>query len=110
LSSQEMEEINKIKPCDKVKVGERTGEVISVEPRATSSIIKVAFEDGLPKTFISPPTKIEKILSPLERLKESLFDPPFLFDLNFEAHRLSLAYGRSLYSSRRSRSYSSWDW
>jgi len=77
---------------DKVKVGERTGEVISVEPRATSSIIKVAFEDGLPKTFISPPTKIEKILSPLERLKQNLFDPPILFALHFEAHRLSLAY------------------
>ena len=55
-------------------------------------IKKVAFEEGPVKVFVSPPTKIDKILSPLERLENEVFDPPDYFDLHFEAMRLSLAY------------------
>jgi len=83
---------HELKVGDKVRVGERIGEIVRVDKRRTSTIIKVAFEEGPVRDFVSPPTKIEKILSPLERLENRTFDPPSRFDLHFEATRLSLAY------------------
>ncbi|MBU1488011.1 hypothetical protein KKH56_08210 [bacterium] len=46
---------------DKVKVGERIGEVIKIDHRPSASILKVAFCEGPARDFVSPPTKIEKI-------------------------------------------------
>ena len=77
---------------DKVRVGGRIGEVIRLNHRGNCTVVKIAFEEGPAKNFVSPPTKIEKIFSPLERLQNGNFDPPIYFDLNFEATRLSLAY------------------
>ena len=77
---------------DKIRVGEKIGEVIRVNRHGTSTIIKVAFEEGPAKSFVSPPTKVEKIFSPLEKLEKGVFDSPSRFDLHFEAVRLSLAY------------------
>ncbi|NWF98271.1 MAG: hypothetical protein HXY52_04960 [Nitrospirae bacterium] len=77
---------------NKVKVGDKVGEIIRIDYRGSSTIVKVAFEEGPSKDFVCPPTKIEKILSPLEKIQNNNFDPPILFDLNYEANRLSLAY------------------
>jgi len=52
----------------------------------------VAFPQGSPKTFFSPPTKLEKVKDPLTRLKELDFDPPYKFDLLTLATQLSLAF------------------
>ena len=57
---------------DKVKVGERIGEVVKIDHRPSASILKVAFCEGPARDFVSPPTKIEKILSPLERLEANI--------------------------------------
>ncbi|NWF76324.1 MAG: hypothetical protein HXY53_07150 [Nitrospirae bacterium] len=78
-----MESLFKI--CDKVKVGDKVGEIIRLDYRGSSTIVKVAFEEGPSKDFVCPPTKIEKI-------QNNNFDPPILFDLNYEAPHLSLAY------------------
>ncbi|MFQ6094228.1 MAG: helicase, partial [bacterium] len=83
---------SELKIGDKVRVGERIGEVIRLDDREKTVIIKVAFEEGPVRDFVSPPTKIEKILSPLERLENSTLDPLCRFNLHFEALRLSLAY------------------
>lgn len=77
---------------DKVRVGDKIGEVILLDLRSSSTIVKVAFEEGPAKNFVSPPTKIEKILSPLEQIRNNKFDLPIFFDLHYEATRLSLAY------------------
>ncbi|HEX9665296.1 MAG TPA: helicase, partial [Thermodesulfobacteriota bacterium] len=77
---------------DKVRVGEKIGEIIKIDHRGNTSIFKVAFEEGPAKDFVSPPTKIDKILSPLEQLQKNIFDSPLHFDLHYEATRLSLAY------------------
>jgi SNF2 family DNA or RNA helicase len=82
---------NLLKIGDKVRVGDRIGEIIRIDYGSTT-IVKVAFEEGPSKDFVSPPTKIEKILSPLEQIQNNKFDPPILFDLHYEATRLSLAY------------------
>ncbi len=81
-----------LKTGDKVRVGDRIGEVIRLDNRGSSTIVKVAFEEGPAKDFVCPPTKIEKILSPIELIQNKKFDPPILFDLHYEAIRLSLAY------------------
>lgn len=81
-----------LKVGDKVRVGDRIGEVIRLEQRGGSTIIKVAFEEGPAKDFVSPPTKVEKILSPIEQIQNNKFDSPLHFDLHYEAIRLSLAY------------------
>lgn len=81
-----------LKIGDKVRVGDRIGEVIRLDRRGGSIIIKVAFEEGPAKDFVCPPSKIEKILSPIEQIQNNKFDPPILFDLHYEATRLSLAY------------------
>jgi len=81
-----------LKIGDKVRVGDKVGEVIRLDQRATSTIIKVAFEEGPAKDFVCPPTKIEKILSPIEQIQNNKFDSPIHFDLHYEAIRLSLAY------------------
>jgi len=83
---------NEFKIGDTVRIGERVGEVIKIDPRVNATIIKIAFEEEPVRDFVSPPTKIEKILSPLEQLQHSIFDSPIHFDLHFEAMRLSLAY------------------
>jgi len=77
---------------DKVKVGDKIGDIIRLDHRGSFAIVKVAFEEGPSKDFVCPPTKIEKILSPIEQIQNNKFDPPILFDLNYEATRLSLAY------------------
>jgi len=85
-----MESILKI--GDKVRVGDRIGEVIRLDPKGSSTVIKVAFEEGPAKDFVCPPTKVEKILSPIEQIENNKFDSPIHFDLHYEAIRLSLAY------------------
>ncbi|MBI4228564.1 MAG: DEAD/DEAH box helicase, partial [Deltaproteobacteria bacterium] len=77
---------------DKVRVGEKIGDIIKIQHRGNASIFKVAFEEGPAKDFVSPPTRIDKILSPLEQLQNNIFDSPLHFDLHYEAIRLSLAY------------------
>ena len=77
---------------DRVRVGGKLGAVVAVEPRPRATIYTIAFTKGLPQKFISPPTTIEKIYSPIELLKSTDFDSPIRFDLHFEASRLSLAY------------------
>jgi len=77
---------------DRVRVGGKLGAVVAVEPRPRATIYTIAFTKGLPQKFISPPTIIEKIYSPIELLKSTDFDSPIRFDLHFEASRLSLAY------------------
>jgi len=81
-----------LKISDRVKVGGKLGTVIAVEPRPQATIYTIAFTEGPPQKFITPPTAIEKIYSPIELLKSGDFDPPVNFDLHFEANRLSLAY------------------
>jgi SNF2 family DNA or RNA helicase len=81
-----------LKIGDKVRVGDKIGEVIRLEQRGGSTIIKVAFEEGPAKDFVCPPTKVEKILSPIEQIQNNKFDSPIHFDLHYEAIRLSLAY------------------
>jgi superfamily II DNA or RNA helicase len=81
-----------LKIGDKVRIGERIGEVIKLDERSASTIVKVAFEEGPVKDYVSPPTKIEKILAPLEQLQNNRLDSPLNFDLHYEAIRLSLAY------------------
>jgi superfamily II DNA or RNA helicase len=81
-----------IKIGDKVRIGDRIGEVIRIDNRGSSTIIKAAFEEGPAKDFVCPPTKIEKILSPIEQVQNNKFDSPIVFDLHYEANRLSLAY------------------
>lgn len=77
---------------DRVRIGEKIGEVVKIGVRGNATIIKVAFEEGPARDFVSPPSKTEKILSPLEQLQNNIFDSSFHFDLHFEAMRLSLAY------------------
>jgi len=48
----------------KVRIGEKIGEIIRLEQRGNSTIIKVAFEEDPAKDYVCPPTKIEKVLSP----------------------------------------------
>lgn len=81
-----------IKIGDKVRVGDKIGEVIRLDERASSTIVKVAFDEGPAKDFVCPPTKLEKILSPIEQIQNNKFDPPTHFDLHYEAIRLCLAY------------------
>jgi SNF2 family DNA or RNA helicase len=81
-----------LKVGDKVRVGDKIGEAIRLEQRGSSTIIKVAFEEGPAKDFVCPPTKVEKILSPIEQIQNNKFDSPIHFDLHYEAIRLSLAY------------------
>lgn len=75
---------------DKVRVGDKIGEIIRIDYRGNSTVIKVAFDEGPAKDFVSPPTKIEKILSPLEQFQNNKLDSSILFDLHYEATRLSL--------------------
>ena len=77
---------------DKVRVGNKMGEIIKLDQRGKFTVVKVAFAEGPAKDFVSPPTKIEKIFSPLEKLQNAVFELPIYFDLHFEATRLSLAY------------------
>ncbi|PIV22587.1 MAG: hypothetical protein COS40_05625 [Deltaproteobacteria bacterium CG03_land_8_20_14_0_80_45_14] len=85
-----MESILKI--GDKVRVGDKIGKIIRLNQRDSSTIIKVAFGEGPAKDFVYPPTKAEKILSPIEQIQNNKFDSPIHFDLHYEAIRLSLAY------------------
>ena len=75
-SRKNMDSILKI--GDKVRVGDKIGEAIRLEQRATSTIIKVAFEEGPAKDFVCPPTKVEKILSPIFAFHRHHYSPsPF---------------------------------
>jgi len=79
---------------DRVKVFDQIGEVIKVEGSLSSKVdkITIAFTEGPPKTYLSPPTEIKKIPSPIELILSGNFYSPTKFDLNFSANRLSLAY------------------
>ncbi len=77
---------------DQVRVGGKLGAIIAMESRPKATIYTIAFPEGPPKKFLSPPTIIEKIYSAIELLKSGNFDSPVKFDLHFEAARLSLAY------------------
>ncbi|MGB7293208.1 MAG: hypothetical protein WBD99_13625 [Thermodesulfobacteriota bacterium] len=45
---------------DKVRVGDKIGDVIKIDHRGNATIFKVAFEEGPAKDFVSPPIKILK--------------------------------------------------
>ncbi|MFX0198361.1 MAG: helicase-related protein [Candidatus Hodarchaeota archaeon] len=77
---------------DKVRIGSEIGEVIKIDRYDKSTCFRVAFKEGPPKSFFSPPTEIEKISDPVSRLKSWDFDPPFKFDLLTRATQLSLAF------------------
>jgi len=77
---------------DRVRVGGKLGTVIAIESRSKVTIYTIAFPEGPPRKFLSPPTVIEKVYSPEELLKSCNFDSSVKFDLHFEATRLSLAY------------------
>jgi hypothetical protein len=79
-----------LKIGDKVKVGDKIGDIIRLDYRGSSAVVKVAFEEGPAKDFVCPPTKIEKILTPLEQIQNNRFDSPILFDLHYEVTCLSL--------------------
>lgn len=60
---------------DRVKIGERQGEVFKITPLPNGSKeYRIAFDEGPPQSFICPPQVIEKVFSPIERLKHRDFD------------------------------------
>lgn len=77
---------------DKARIGDRIGEVIKIEKHGDAILYRIAFSEGAPQSFFSPPTEIEKVDSPLERLKNLDFDPAYKFDLLTRANQLSLAF------------------
>lgn len=81
-----------IKVGDKVRLGSEIGEVIKIDQYDKTICYRIAFEEGAPRSFFSPPTEIEQISDPLTRLKNWDFDPPFKFDLLTRAIQLSLAF------------------
>jgi len=81
-----------IQAGDKVRIGSEIGEVIKIDKYDKSTCFRIAFREGSPKSFFSPPTEIEKISDPLTRLKNWDFDPPYKFDLLTKATQLSLAF------------------
>lgn len=81
-----------IQPGDKVRVGERVGEVIKIEQLEGATMFRVFFEREGALPFISPPTSLEKVADPLSAAKALDFDPPHKFDLLSQATLLSLAY------------------
>jgi SNF2 family DNA or RNA helicase len=76
---------------DKVRVGDQVGEVIKIEQYGEAIQYRIYFDDGV-RSIFSPPTKIEKVSSPIELVKSMQFDEPYRFNLLTEATRLSLAY------------------
>ena len=60
---------------DRVKIGERQGEVfkIALLPNGGKEY-RIAFDEGPPQSFVCPPQVIEKVFSPIERLKHRDFD------------------------------------
>ncbi len=76
----------------KVRVGGLLGEVVKAEKRGEAVLYRVAFAEGPPKSFLAPPTHLERISSPIELVSGLSFDPSSRFDLLTEATRLSLAY------------------
>jgi superfamily II DNA or RNA helicase len=76
----------------KVRVAGQLGEVVRAEKRRQAMFYRVAFAEGPPKSFLVPPTELERVFSPLERVSTLSFDDPVHFDLLTEATRLSLAY------------------
>jgi len=82
-----------INPGDKVRIGTEIGEVIKIDELSDGTKqYRVAFATGSPKSFLSPPTTLIKILSPIEAAKNKIFDEPYKYDLLTQATRLSLAY------------------
>ena len=79
---------------DNVRVGGKLGVIIARESRPKATIYTIAFSEGPPKKFLSPPTIIEKIYSPIELIKSGNFDSPVKFDLHFEAARLKRFKGK----------------
>jgi len=79
---------------DRVKVFDQVGEITKVEKSPSSDVSKItiAFEEGLPKTYLYPLTDIKKIPSSIELILSGNFDSPIKFNLNFNANSLSLAY------------------
>lgn len=77
---------------DKARIGDRVGEIIKIEKLGDAVLYKIAFPEGAPQSFFSPPTEIEKVDSPLERLENLDFDPAYKFDLLTRANQLSLAF------------------
>ncbi|MFQ6091153.1 MAG: helicase-related protein [bacterium] len=101
---------NTINIGDRVKIGEREGEVFKITPLPNGSKeYRIAFDEGPPQSFICPPQVIERLLTPIDRLKRRDFDLPLHFDLLVQAYRLSLAYEYdqllSLSSSRTNLEY-----
>ncbi|RKY89772.1 hypothetical protein DRQ11_00230 [candidate division KSB1 bacterium] len=60
---------------DRVKIGEREGEVFKITPLPNGSKeYRIAFDEGPPQSFVCPLQVIEKVFSPIERLKHRDFD------------------------------------
>lgn len=87
-----IEEHDHIQVGAKVRVGGLLGEVVRAEKRGEATLYRVAFAEGPPKSFLVPPTRLERISSPLELASGLSFDSCARFDLLTEATRLSLAY------------------
>jgi superfamily II DNA or RNA helicase len=76
----------------KVRVGGQLGEVVRAEKKGDCTLYRVAFAEGSPKSYLVPPTQLERVSSPLELVSSLCFDHPARFDLLTQATRLSLAY------------------
>jgi superfamily II DNA or RNA helicase len=87
-----MTEVQAFEVGTKVRVGGQLGEVVRAEERGEAILYRIALAEGLPKSYLVPPTQIERVSSPLELVSSLSFDDPIRFDLLTEATRLSLAY------------------
>ena len=82
----------KINVGNRVRVGDKVGEVIKIVDFGKSTQYRIAFPEGSPKSFFSPPTEIKKVDNPIDKLKNLDFDSPVRFDLLTRANQLSLAF------------------
>ncbi|MEM1542626.1 MAG: helicase-related protein [Ignisphaera sp.] len=76
---------------DWVQIEGRPG-IYKVLSKLGQEIIVISLATGKLDHIFSPPTKVSKILKPLERLSRGIFDSPEKFDLYVDALRLRYAY------------------
>lgn len=76
---------------DRVRVGGKLGTVIAIESRPKATIYTIAFPEGPPRKFLSPPTVIEKVYSPEELLKSCSFDSSVKFVIEGMSELISYA-------------------
>ena len=81
-----------LQPGDLVRFNDREGEVMSVTKLGERWSVRVSVEGVGAQTLLSPPTRFERVETPLNRLVRMDFATPAEFDLLIDATRLSLAY------------------